>query len=147
MKVDLFDFELERELIASKPVFPRDTSKLLDVTNEGQIYDRHFYDLPDILNEGDLLVFNNTKVIPARLYGKRGEAEVEVTLYHPDDGLTWWAFIKNCKNAGIACKKCEAACKWDAVFVIDNLASVDYRKCVGCGACKEACPTGCIASV
>ena len=98
MKVDLFDFELERELIASKPVFPRDTSKLLDVTNEGQIYDRHFYDLPDILNEGDLLVFNNTKVIPARLYGKRGEAEVEVTLYHPDDGLTWWAFIKNSKR-------------------------------------------------
>ena len=54
---------------------------------------------------------------------------------------------KNCKNACIACKKCEAACKWDAVFVIDNLASVDYRKCVGCGACKEACHTGCIASV
>ena len=98
MRVDLFDFELDRELIASKPVFPRDTSKLLDVTNDEGVIDRHFYDLPNILEKGDVLVFNNTKVIPARLYGKRNNAEVEVTLYHPENGLTWWAFIKNSKR-------------------------------------------------
>lgn len=98
MRVDLFDFELDKELIAKEPVSPRDTSKLLDVTDDKIIYDRHFYDLPNILQKGDVLVFNNTKVIPARLYGKRGEAEVEVTLYHPENGLTWWAFIKNSKR-------------------------------------------------
>ncbi len=98
MRVDLFDFELDRDLIASKPVFPRDTSKLLDVTSDDIVADRHFYDLPEILKKGDVLVFNNTKVIPARLYGKRNNAEVEVTLYHPENGLSWWAFIKNSKR-------------------------------------------------
>ena len=98
MRVDLFDFELNKELIASKPENPRDASRLLDVTNDDCINDRHFYDLPNILQKGDVLVFNNTKVIPARLYGKRGLAEVEVTLYHPENGLTWWAFIKNSKR-------------------------------------------------
>ena len=98
MRVDLFDFELDKELIAKKPASPRDTSRLLDMSDEGVIYDRHFYDLPSILGKGDVLVFNNTKVIPARLYGKRGEAEVEVTLYHPENGLIWWAFIKNSKR-------------------------------------------------
>ncbi len=98
MRVDLFDFELDKDLIAKEPATPRDASKLLDLSEENIISDRHFYDLPDILQKGDVLVFNNTKVIPARLYGKRGEAEVEVTLYHPENGLTWWAFIKNSKR-------------------------------------------------
>ena len=98
MRVDLFDFELDRGLIAKEPANPRDSSKLLDLSEENTIKDRHFYDLPDILEKGDVLVFNDTKVIPARLYGKRGEAEVEVTLYHPEDGKTWWSFIKNSKR-------------------------------------------------
>lgn len=98
MRVDLFDFELDKDLIAREPANPRDTSRLLDLSEEDVTKDRHFYDLPDILKPGDVLVFNNTKVIPARLYGKRGEAEVEVTLYHPENGLTWWAFIKNSKR-------------------------------------------------
>ena len=98
MKVDIFDFELPRELIAAQPVTPRHASKLLDLSVEGQISDRHFCDLPDILQKGDILVCNDTKVIPARLYGQRGEALVEVTLYHPVDGLSWWAFIKNAKR-------------------------------------------------
>lgn len=98
MRVDLFDFELDKELIAKTPASPRDTSRLLDLTDETMISDRYFYDLPDILEKGDVLVFNNTKVIPARLYGKRDSAEVEVTLYHPENGITWWAFIKNSKR-------------------------------------------------
>lgn len=98
MRVDLFDFDLDKELIAKEPVNPRDTSKLLDLSEEEVIKDRHFFDLPDILQKGDVLVFNNTKVIPARLYGVRGNAEVEVTLYHPETGITWWAFIKNSKR-------------------------------------------------
>ncbi len=98
MRVDLFDFELDKELIAKEPANPRDTSRLLDLSEEEGIADRHFYDLPDILQPGDVLVFNDTKVIPARLYGKRGEAEVEVTLYHPENGEAWWSFIKNSKR-------------------------------------------------
>ncbi len=98
MKVDIFDFELNRELIANQPKNPRDASRLLDLSVAGSISDRNFCDLPNLLQKGDVLVFNNTKVIPARLYGARDEAKVEVTLYRPVDGIRWWSFIKNSKR-------------------------------------------------
>ena len=98
MRVDIFDFELDKNLIANQPADPRDSCKLLDLSNPDTIRDRIFYELPDIINEGDVLVFNDTKVIPAKLYARRGQAEVEVTLYHPVDGIEWWAFIKNAKR-------------------------------------------------
>ena len=69
MKVDIFDFDLDRSLIADKPASPRDSSKLLDLSEEDRITDRVFYELPEILHEGDVLVFNDTKVIPARIFG------------------------------------------------------------------------------
>ena len=98
MLVDIFDFNLDKDLIAKQPACPRDSSRLLDLSDEMQIVDRHFFDLPNILKAGDVLVFNDTKVIPARLYGARGNALVEVTLYHPVDGLSWWSFVKNAKR-------------------------------------------------
>lgn len=98
MKVDIFDFNLDKELIAKSPVNPRDTSRLLDLSDDKKINDLHFYDLPNILKPNDILVFNDTKVIPARLYGQRGEALIEVTLYRPEDGICWWSFIKNSKR-------------------------------------------------
>lgn len=98
MRVDIFDFDLDRDLIAKQPAEPRDHSRLLDLSEVGKICDRKFYDLPDILQAGDVLVFNDTKVIPARLYGAKGEAKVEVTLYHPLDGKSWQAFVKNAKR-------------------------------------------------
>ena len=98
MKVDLFDYDLPREMIASQPITPRHASRLLDLSEDNSITDRYFSDLPDILHEGDVLVCNDTKVIPARLYAKRGEAKVEVTLYHPENMLNWWSFIKNAKR-------------------------------------------------
>lgn len=101
MKVDIFDFELDKNLIANQPSDPRDSCKLLDLSNPPHIQDRIFYELPDLLNEGDVLVFNDTKVIPAKLYARRGQAEVEVTLYRPIDGIEWWAFIKNAKRLKI----------------------------------------------
>ncbi len=52
-----------------------------------------------------------------------------------------------CKNACIACRKCEKACPHGAITVEDNLARIDYEKCTGCGACVEVCPTGCLHSV
>lgn len=101
MKVDIFDFDLDKNLIAKTPANPRDTSRLLDLSQDDEIHDLHFYDLPQLLKAGDVMVFNDTKVIPARLYGQRGEALVEVTLYHPDDGIRWWSFIKNSKRLHI----------------------------------------------
>lgn len=98
MDVDIFDFELDRSLIAVEPASPRHNSKLLDLSTDGTITDRHFYDLPTLLNEGDVLVFNDTKVIPAKLYATRGEAHLEITLYRPVDALHWWSFIKNAKR-------------------------------------------------
>ena len=54
---------------------------------------------------------------------------------------------KVCKNACIACKKCEKTCPHGAIAVVNNLAKIDYSKCTGCGACAEACPTGCLKKV
>jgi len=98
MRVDIFDFDLDKDLIAKEPAKPRDHSRLLDLSDGQNIVDRHFYDLPDILQKGDVLVFNDTKVIPARLYGAKGDALLEVTLYHIEDGLSWHSFIKNAKR-------------------------------------------------
>ena len=72
MRVDAFDFELPRELIADHPAEPRESARLLVVGDA--LLDRHIADLPKLLRRGDLLVFNDTRVIPARLLGRRGAA-------------------------------------------------------------------------
>ncbi len=88
-----FDFDLPRERIATRPARPRDASRLLEVRGDG--YGEHgFGALPDLLNPGDLLVFNDTKVIPARLKGRRGEARIEVTLHKRIAAGTWLAFAR-----------------------------------------------------
>ena len=99
MEVDAFDFDLPRELIAERPAEPRDSSRLLE-TNAGGLKDRHFRDLPERLAAGDILVFNDTRVIPARLTGRRGEAGVEVTLHKQvaDDADCWDVFARPAKK-------------------------------------------------
>ncbi|GAB6052799.1 tRNA preQ1(34) S-adenosylmethionine ribosyltransferase-isomerase QueA [Magnetospira thiophila] len=92
MDVDLFDFDLPRDLIAQRPAVPRDSARLLDVG--AFLADRAMADLPGQLRPGDLLVFNDTKVIPARLSGLRGEAKVEVTLHLQQGPDTWRAFAR-----------------------------------------------------
>lgn len=100
MKVDLFDFELPRERIAEHPANPRDSARMLDLSGTGTV-DRIVRELPDVLRPGDLLISNDTRVIPARLFGKRGDAGVEVTL-HKQEGLgTWVAFAKPAKKLRI----------------------------------------------
>jgi S-adenosylmethionine:tRNA ribosyltransferase-isomerase len=81
MRVDLFDFELPQDLIAQRPVSPRDSARLLDIAPDG-LHDRMVRDLPWLLRRGDLLVFNDTKVIPARLNGVRAgtSGRQDVTL-------------------------------------------------------------------
>jgi len=96
MRVDEFDFELPKELIAEHPAEPRESARLLMV-GEG-IEDRRIADLPGLLRRGDLLVFNDTKVIPARLVGCRGTASVEVTLHRDLGQGVWLAFAKGARR-------------------------------------------------
>jgi S-adenosylmethionine:tRNA ribosyltransferase-isomerase len=97
MKVDLFDFELPRERIATHPARPRDAARLLHVQNEA-LADRTMRDLPDLLHAGDLLVVNDTKVIAARLQGKRGAAGIEATLHRRLGPGRWAAFARPAKR-------------------------------------------------
>jgi S-adenosylmethionine:tRNA ribosyltransferase-isomerase len=92
MKVDLFDFDLPARLIADRPAVPRDAARLLEV-GEG-LGDHRVRDLPDLLQPGDLLVFNDTRVIPARLFGRRGAAQIEVTLHKVVAPDRWRAFAR-----------------------------------------------------
>ena len=93
MDISLFDYELSEDLIAQKPCYPRDNSRLLNCI-EKVSEDLKFKDLPKILNPGDVLVINNTKVIPSRLLGKRDEINIEVTLHLKVKRNLWRAFIK-----------------------------------------------------
>jgi S-adenosylmethionine:tRNA ribosyltransferase-isomerase len=86
MRLSDFDFALPRELIAAHPARPRDASRLLVVPATGAFEDRAVRDLPALLRPGDLLVLNDTRVIPARLRGKRGGVDVEVLVVLPLQG-------------------------------------------------------------
>jgi S-adenosylmethionine:tRNA ribosyltransferase-isomerase len=96
MRVEVFDFDLPRALIAARPAEPRDRARLLAV-GEG-LADRQVMDLPGLLRRGDVMVFNDTRVIPARLHGRRGAAAVEVTLHRDLGGGRWRAFAKGARR-------------------------------------------------
>ncbi|NQU56427.1 MAG: tRNA preQ1(34) S-adenosylmethionine ribosyltransferase-isomerase QueA [Rhodospirillales bacterium] len=98
MKVDDFDFDLPPAFIAQRPASPRDQARLLLADD---LADKIMADLPECLNEGDILVFNDTRVIPARLKGKRDEAGVEVTLHMAQSADTWKVFAKPAKKLKI----------------------------------------------
>jgi S-adenosylmethionine:tRNA ribosyltransferase-isomerase len=100
MRVDLFDFDLPAELIALRPAKPRDSARLLAVHGES-ISDRAVLDLPTLLRPGDVLVFNDTRVIPAHLEGRRGEASIGATLHKREGPREWWAFVRNAKKVRI----------------------------------------------
>lgn len=97
MRVDLFDFDLPQELIALRPASPRDSARLLHV--QGDVFaDKIVRDLPSLLNPRDCLVFNDTRVIPAQLEGRRGDAKIGATLHKREGLRTWRAFVKNAKR-------------------------------------------------
>jgi S-adenosylmethionine:tRNA ribosyltransferase-isomerase len=102
MRVDTFDFDLPRERIADRPARPRDAARLLDVTAAGCV-DRGVRDLPGLLRPGDVLVVNDTKVIPARLFGTRVNAAgsvagVEATLHMAQGPDTWAALVRGARK-------------------------------------------------
>src|SRR5919197_2009133 len=107
MRTDLFDFELPPDRIALRPVHPRSAARLLVVKPgaAAELEDRGVEDLPELLRPGDALVFNDTKVIPARLTGRRigrgEEARIEATLGRRLDGSRWRAFVRPAKKLGV----------------------------------------------
>ncbi len=98
MRVDLFDFELPPERIALRPVRPRDAARMLVVEGGEPFADRAVRDLPALLRKGDVLVFNDTRVIPAQLDGRRGEARIGATLHKRLDLRRWQAFVRNARR-------------------------------------------------
>ena len=100
MRVDLFDFELPPERIALRPARPRDSARLLLVRG-CDISDHQVRELPQLLRPGDVLVFNDTKVIPAQLEGRRGDASIGATLHKREGPREWQAFLRNAKRARV----------------------------------------------
>jgi len=97
MRVDLFDFALPQELIALRPAVPRDSARLLHLEGD-DTRDLIVRDLPSLLAPGDCLVFNDTRVIPAQLEGRRGAAKIGATLHKREGLRDWRAFVKNAKR-------------------------------------------------
>jgi len=97
MKVDQFDFELPKELIAIRPAPSRDGARFL-VVKGSNLSDKMVTDIAGYINPGDMMVFNDTRVIPARLSGKRRDAKIEITLHMNMSGGVWKAFAKPAKK-------------------------------------------------
>lgn len=112
-----YDYELPPEMIAQNPAFPRDSSRLLVVDsiktgNNTQPLNTVFRNLPDLLFPGDLLVMNNTRVIPARLYGHKSTgAEIEVLLLEEMQQNCWLALVKPGKRFKLGGKTYFYCCK------------------------------------
>jgi S-adenosylmethionine:tRNA ribosyltransferase-isomerase len=97
MRVSDFDFELPPESIALRPASPRDSARMLEVSSQG-LADLSMRDLPGRLRAGDVLVINDTRVIPAQLHGSKGGARVGVTLHKREAADMWWSFVKNVRR-------------------------------------------------
>lgn len=104
MKLSDFDYTLPPELIAEAPANPRDSARLLHASDT--IKDMHVYDLPDLLREGDIIVFNDSKVIPARLYGHKENltGRIEILLHKMLREGVWEAWAKPAKRIPIGSK-------------------------------------------
>jgi S-adenosylmethionine:tRNA ribosyltransferase-isomerase len=100
MRVDLFDFDLPADRIALRPASPRDSARLLLIEGD-RTEDRIVRELPDLLQPGDCLVFNDTRVIPAQLEGRRGDAKIGATLHKREGPRDWIAFVRNAKRVRI----------------------------------------------
>lgn len=107
MKTSDFYYDLPESLIAQTPVEPRDHSRLLIMDKKsGSLSDGHFYDIVDYLQEGDLLVVNNSRVLPARLYGVKEEtgSHMELLLLEQKENMVWETLVKPGKKAKVGAK-------------------------------------------
>lgn len=148
MRVDAFDFELPEACIALRPASPRDAARMLVVDGHAQsaeFADEGMTDLPAHLNPGDVLVFNDTKVIPARLRGRRpadnlrGEAGIEATLHLREGGGRWRAFVRPAKrlragdmvifDGGLSAEVVEKGSGGEIIFQF-NKSAQDFDKAI-----------------
>jgi S-adenosylmethionine:tRNA ribosyltransferase-isomerase len=97
LRTEAFDYELPERLVAQAPARPRDSARMLVVRPEG-FADARVPDLPGLLEPGDLMVVNDTRVIPARLRGRRGDAGVEIMLNRSEGGGLWHALVRNARR-------------------------------------------------
>lgn len=118
MRTDLFDFHLPEELIAQHPLDDRSASRLLHVCADA-LHDRMVADMPSLFDERDVLVFNNSKVIPARLFGMRGEVRIEFLLHKERAAQTWTAFAKPAKRLSVG----------DVVQIAEDMWAHVQEKC------------------
>lgn len=102
MRVDLFDFDLPPACIATAPVSPRDAAKLLHVGSA--LADKIVRDFPSLLNAGDVVVFNNSRVIPARLFAEVGTKQVELLLHQPIDTSSFSGLARESRDTHHACE-------------------------------------------
>jgi S-adenosylmethionine:tRNA ribosyltransferase-isomerase len=102
MRLSDFDFDLPQSLIALRPAEPRDAARLLVVKEAGRLEDRVFRELPDLLRPGDALLLNDTRVIAARLFGRRerdgASAAISATLHKRLSACAWQAFVRPAKR-------------------------------------------------
>ena len=127
MKLSDFDYYLPEELIAQTPIDERDKSRLMILDRKtGKIEHKHFYDIFDELNKGDVLVLNDTKVMPARLFGEKVDtkAHIEVLLLKKHDGDNWECLVKPAKRVKIG----------TVIFFGNGLLKA---KCIGVGEGKR----------
>ena len=101
MRVADFDFDLPETLIALRPAVPRDAARLLIVRAGEVLADSVFHDLPAALRPGDVLVVNDTRVIPAQLNGTSGNARIGVTLHKREAANMWWSFVRNARRLAV----------------------------------------------
>lgn len=138
MKTSDFNYHLPSELIAQEPLKKRDSSRLLHLSREsGLVVHYNFGDLPDLVHSGDRLVFNNTKVFPARIFCQKGTgARVELLFTHKIDRLTWQALVKparRLKEGAVVSLEKDASIKLQLDRIYDNgsrifsLQSGNYR--------------------
>ncbi len=107
MNVSDFNYELPKELIAQDPLEKRSESRLMVLDKAtGKVTHKHFYDIIEYINEGDCLIINNTKVIPARLYGVKEDtgAAIEILLLKRVDGNTWECLSRPGKKARVGAR-------------------------------------------
>ncbi|WP_237213843.1 tRNA preQ1(34) S-adenosylmethionine ribosyltransferase-isomerase QueA [Falsiroseomonas oryziterrae] len=97
LRTEDFDYDLPERLIAQAPARPRDSARLLVVREQG-LADHGVLDLPSLLEPGDVMVVNDTRVIPARLHARRGEARVEIMLNRAEGGGLWQALVRNARR-------------------------------------------------
>ena len=98
MRLSDFDYHLPDDLIATRPMSPRDHARMLVTLPDGRLENRHVYDMPQYLRAGDVMVFNDTRVIPARLMAYHGTRRIELLLHRMMDDGVWEVFAKPAKK-------------------------------------------------